>query len=142
MMFPMYLSRFASSGFIFLCVYITINNDIANAANDQKLSTFKNQFLLLSQVKFKKVSGKSYWRYWKLIKSKIWNRYFYFLASFWLATLKPFFGKDILQKWKKLIQRLNPKIITGSILQNSFEATWRCKLNVLRVQMWHFHFFL
>ena len=60
MMFPMYLRRFAPSGFIFLCVYITINNDIANTANNQKLSTFKNQFLLLSQVKFKKVSGKPY----------------------------------------------------------------------------------
>ena len=47
MMFPMYLKRFALSGFIFLCVYITINN-IANTANNVIFSTFKNHFLLVT----------------------------------------------------------------------------------------------
>ena len=49
-------------------------------------------------------------------------------------TSKPFSGK--------CIQRLNPKLVTGSILENGFEATWRWKTIVLRVQMWHFSLFL
>ena len=42
----------APSGIVFLCVivYITINNDIANIANNVKFSKLKNQFLLLSLV--------------------------------------------------------------------------------------------
>ena len=60
MMFPMYLKRFASSGFILLCVYVAINNDIAITANNVKFSIFKNQFLLFRQVKFKKFYGKPY----------------------------------------------------------------------------------
>ena len=57
-----------------------------------------------------------------------------------MTSLKLFSGKAIqsLQKYRKFIQKSNLKLVIGRILGNGFEATWRCKINVLRVQMGHF----
>ena len=54
-------------------------------------------------------------------------------CKFWVTTLKLFFEKER----KRVSNCLNPKLFIGGIIENSFETTFRGKMNVLTVQKWY-----